>query len=146
MIDCMIELKIKPLFADAKIPSYAKPGDAGLDVFAYETVTIAPGERKAVSTGISSEFPAGYVALVWDRSSVATKKGLTKLSGVIDSGYRGEWKIVLLNVGQEMAQIEKGEKIAQVILTPYLSPTVTVVDELAGSERGTGGFGSTGTH
>jgi dUTP pyrophosphatase len=140
----MTVIKFKKLFPDARLPSYAKPGDAGMDVFAYTSVVIAPGERQVVATGIASEFSSDYVALVWDRSSLAVKQGIKTMAGVIDSGYRGEWKIALINLGKENLHIAKGDKIAQVILTPFVSAAIEEADTLSDSERGVGGFGSTG--
>ena len=139
-----IKIKIMKLVEGAKIPSYAHDGDAGMDVFSCEDKIIRPGKRELISTGISAELPNGYVALVWDKSGIATKNGVTKIAGVIDSGYRGEWKIALINLGEEDFKIEKGQKIAQVIIQEVISPEIVETLELEDSERSERGFGSTG--
>jgi dUTP pyrophosphatase len=140
----MIPLKVKKLYADAVLPSYAHEGDAGMDIFAYEEKLIAPGERCVVGTGIAAAFPIGYVALVWDKSGLAIKKGIKILGGVIDAGYRGEYKIGLLNTGKEPFEVKKGDKIAQVLIQKVERAAITEVDELDETARGEGGFGSTG--
>lgn len=139
----MVKIKIKKLVSDAKIPCYAHPGDAGMDIYSCEDLVIKPKHRSLVKTGISMDFPKGYVALVWDKSGIATK-GLTALAGVIDSGYRGEYKILLLNVGSKDFKIEKGQKIAQILIQPVIQPKIEEAEELDESSRGKGGFGSTG--
>lgn len=139
-----MNLKIKKLYHDAIVPRYAKAGDAGMDVFAYETLTLLPGERGIVKTGISTEFPEGYVLLVWDKSGISTKTGVTTLAGVIDAGYRGEIGIAVINLGHEPYMFEKGSKVAQLLFQPVLQPEIEEVSELSESERGEGGFGSTG--
>jgi len=138
-----IKIKIKKLSKDAIIPSYAYKGDAGLDLFSCEDAIIFPGERKLISTGISAEIPEGYVGLVWDKSGIALK-GIKTMAGVADSGYRGEYKILLLNVGKENYRIKKGDKIAQLLIQPVLTSEIQEVEELSKTERGEGGFGSTG--
>ena len=140
-----VELKIKRLYEDSMVPLYAHPGDAGLDVFSHETVTLAPGERGVIGLGFSAEFPEGFVALVWDRSSTAIKTGIRSLAGVIDSGYRGEWRIAILNVSDTPIQINRGDKIAQVLIQPVERVSVVVSDELEASERGEQWCGSTDT-
>lgn len=139
-----ITLKIKKLYPDAIVPSYAHPGDAGMDIFSYETVTIKPGERKKIATGVAIELPEGYVSLVWDKSGLASNHGLTNLAGVIDAGYRGEYFITLLNIGAEAYTIEKGHKIAQILIQKVEHPEIKVVEKLSESARGVGGHGSTG--
>jgi dUTP pyrophosphatase len=140
----MIPVRIQLLSPQAKTPGYAYPGDAGMDVFANETVTLAPGERHAVGTGFATEFPSDYVALVWDRSSMAVKKGIKTMAGVVDSGYRGEWKVVLINLSEAPVTIETGDKIAQAIFQRFETAAIEVVESLDDSSRGTAGFGSTG--
>jgi len=137
-------IKIKKLSEDAIIPCYAHDDDAGMDVFSNEDVLIGPKKRVLIKTGISVEFPRGYSALVWDKSGIAVNKGLTKIAGVIDSGYRGEWKIALFNLGEEAVKIKKGEKIAQVLFQKIERPEIVESNELENSSRGQGGFGSTG--
>ena len=137
-------LNIKKLDNDAIIPRYAHQGDAGLDLFSNEECTIKAGERRLVKTGISTSFPEGYVALIWDRSGNAAKKGIKTMAGVIDAGYRGEWGIVMLNTSDENFEIKKGDKIAQALIQPIINADVKEVESLEDSSRGEGGFGSTG--
>ena len=139
----MVKIKIKKLHPDAVIPKYAHETDAGMDIYSCEELVVKPKHRALVKTGISMDFPKGYVALVWDKSGMATK-GLTALAGVIDSGYRGEYKILLLNVGSKDFKIEKGQKIAQILIQPVVSGKIEEVEELDERSRGKGGFGSTG--
>ena len=139
-------LKIKKLNEDAIIPFYAHPGDAGLDLFSVEEVTIEPGKRKLVATGISIELPKNTEAQVRPRSGLALKYGVTVLNspGTIDEGYRGEIKVILINHGEEAFKINKGDKIAQMVIMPVLTVGIEEVEILNDSERGEGGFGSTG--
>jgi dUTP pyrophosphatase len=139
----MVKVKVKRLTNSAKLPIYAHPGDAGMDIFSDEKLVIKPSHRILVKTGISIEFPKGYVALVWDKSGIA-KKGLTKIGGVIDSGYRGEYKIMLHNISSKNYEIVKGQKIAQILIQKIEEPEIIEVKELESSDRGKSGFGSTG--
>ncbi len=139
-----MNINIKKINDQAKIPEYAHPGDAGMDIFSVEEITLKPGERHAVATGIAMQIPDGYVGLVWDKSGRAIKEGITTMAGVVDSGYRGEVKIVLINLSQEPVQVEKHQKIAQMLIQPIQSATVSEVEELDDTARGEGGFGSTG--
>jgi dUTP pyrophosphatase len=125
------------------LPEYATAGAAGADLRASESVVLAPGERAAVATGLRLEIPPGHVGLVWPRSGLAVKHGLDTLAGVIDSDYRGEVKVVLVNHGREPVRIEPGERIAQ-LLVQRVERARFVPGALAGSGRGDGGFGSTG--
>lgn len=123
-----------------------RDGDAGYDLFTLEGTTLQPGERQLLSTGLHVEIPDGYVGLVKDRSSTALA-GLHNLAGVIDASYRGEVKILVLNVGDAPYTIEVGQKIAQMVVIPCYTQSITYVDTvtaLASTERGDGGFGSTG--
>lgn len=129
---------------EAKVPAYACQGDAGMDLFSNEDILILPGKRVLISTGICVEFPEEFVALIWDKSGIALKKGLTKIAGVIDSSYRGEWKIALFNLGKEKIHINKGDKIAQVLFQRIEKAQVEIVENLSETSRGEGGFGSTG--
>jgi dUTP pyrophosphatase len=140
----MIELKIKRLHPDAKIPSYAYGDDAGMDLYALERMEIKPGERVQVRTGLATEFPHGYVGLFWDKSGLSHKQGLKTLGGVLDAGYRGELLIGLVNLSKETYVIEKHHKVCQMLIQPVIHPVINVVDELSESDRGTGGIGSTG--
>jgi dUTP pyrophosphatase len=137
-------IKIKKLDPEAKLPAYAHPGDAGMDIFSLEKTTLAPGERAKIRTGIAIELPQGFVSLVWDKSGLATTHGLKNLGGVIDAGYRGEYFITLVNLGQEAYTIEKHHKIAQILIQKVEHPEIVETEELGDSSRGAGGFGSTG--
>lgn len=130
---------------DAKLFRYAHDGDAGMDVFSLENVTIKPNERRVISTGVAMAVEPGFVALVWDKSGLAVKHGIKTMAGVIDSGYRGEVKIVLFNTSKEDHVIEMGEKIAQILIQKIESAVLEEVKSLDDTSRGEGGFGSTGT-
>lgn len=139
-----VKVKIKKLHPDAIVPQYAHPGDAGMDLYSVEDLVLHSGERVGVKTGISAEIPKGYVALVWDKSGNALKSGIKTMAGVIDSGYRGEYTVVLINLSGKDFEIKKGQKIAQVLIQKVEVPEVEVVDDLSDTSRGSGGFGSTG--
>ncbi len=139
-----MKIKIKKLTESAIVPKFAHDDDAGMDIFSDEDIIIDSGKRVAVKTGIAMEFPKDYAALIWDKSGVAMNKGLTKLAGVFDSCYRGEYKIVMYNLSGEAVKINKGEKIAQIVFHKIEHPEVEICDELSNSERGCGRFGSTG--
>lgn len=142
------KVNVKKLCDDAVIPTYGSEYAAGADLYAClsEEVTIAPGETYLVKTGIAMEIPEGYVGLVYARSGLATKKGLAPANkvGVIDADYRGEIMVPLHNHSNKEAVIEQKERIAQMIITPYLTAEYTVVNELNDTVRGENGFGSTG--
>lgn len=138
-----MKIKIKKLHPDAKLPSYVHPGDVGLDLFSLEDYTMQPGERKIFPLGFAMEFPVGYAAIVKDKSSIS-KNGLHTWGGVFDAGYRGEYNVGLVNLSQTAYHIEKGHKIAQLIIFPVAIAELEEVSELSDSARGTGGFGSTG--
>jgi dUTP pyrophosphatase len=125
----------------------AKPGDAGVDLRSTEAVTIEPGERCLIPTGLAVAIPEGYAGFVQPRSGMAINKGLGLLNspGLIDSGYRGELKVVAINLGSGPLRIERGDRIAQLVILPVPLFTYEEVEELPDSERGAGGFGSTGT-
>lgn len=137
-------LKIKKLDPDAIVPSYAHPGDAGMDIYANETIVINPGESVKVKTGIAMEIPDGYVGLMWDRSGMSTKNKIKSLGGVIDSGYRGESLVGLINLSDTPYTVEKGHKIIQMLVQKVERVDVVEADELTDTSRGEGGFGSTG--
>lgn len=139
-----MQIKVKKLREDAFLPKYALSGDAGMDLFAVENTTIEPGEIVSVQTGVSIEIPQGYVSLIWDKSSIPLKYGLTTMGGVIDHTYRGEYKIIMFNAGKEPHTFERGDKIAQLLIQPVISGEVVEVEELSDTVRGDGGFGSTG--
>ena len=125
------------------LPEYATDGAAGADLRAAETVTLRPGGRAAVATGVTLEIPAGHVGLVWPRSGLAVRHGVDTLAGVIDSDYRGEVKVVLVNHGAEPVAIAPGDRIAQLLVQPVARAQFTRA-ALAPTARGAGGFGSTG--
>jgi dUTP pyrophosphatase len=140
-----MKLKIKKLHTDALMPKFATQDDAGMDLFAIEDVTVEPMERKQIGTGIAMEIPEGHAGLIWDKSSLSHKFGIKTLGGVIDSGYRGEIKIGVINLGTEKYVIEKGHKIANFIIQKKETPEIIEVNELdLNTERGEGAFGSTG--
>lgn len=143
-----MKIKVKKLTPEAVVPTLGSKFAAGADLYSAEKgdVVIAPGETKFIGTGIAVEIPEGYVGLVYARSGLACKRGLAPANkvGVIDSDYRGEIKVALLNHGKESQTLEKGERIAQMVVAPYLSVTYEETDELSDTERGEGGFGSTG--
>ena len=145
-----LNVKIKKLNKNAKIPTYGSQSSAGADLYAYidneEGITIEAGQTEFIHTGISIEFPDGYVALVYARSGLACKQGLAPANkvGVVDSDYRGEIIVALHNHSSIPRKIKNGERIAQMVFTPYYTADFTLTDELSNTERGTGGFGSTG--
>jgi len=132
----------------AALPTYGSPFSAGADLYACtgKDVTVSPGETVLISTGLAMEIPEGYVGLVCARSGLATKRGLAPANkvGVIDSDYRGEILVSIFNHGPVPAVISHGERIAQLVITPVLSARFCVTDALSSTERGEGGFGSTG--
>ena len=139
-----MELKVKKLHPDAKIPSKGHPGDAGIDFFATENVLFAPGSQVNVKTGVAIEIPEGYVGLIWDKSSISFNKGLKIMGGVIDAGYRGEIIMSLLNTSKNEQIIEKGQKVAQMIIQKFEDCEILEIDSLSSSVRGVGREGSTG--
>lgn len=140
-----MELKVKKLNPDAKLPSKGHPGDAGIDFFAIETAVFAPGAQVNVKTGVAVEIPEGYVGLIWDKSSISFNKGLKIMGGVIDSGYRGEIIMSLINTTSKEQVIEKGNKVAQMIIQKFENCEILEVDSLSDSVRGVGREGSTGS-
>jgi len=135
------------LIASSVFPQVAHPGDAGADLQSTETLTLQPGERATVGTGISIALPEGYLAFIVPRSGLAAKHGITIVNspGTVDAGYRGEIKVTLLNTDTTSAfEIAAGDRIAQMIVMPFASPNFIAVEELPASVRGTGGFGSSG--
>jgi dUTP pyrophosphatase len=137
-------MKVKKLFSDAQLPQKAHTGDLGYDLFSLGITTIHPGETTLVNAGISIQFPVGYGALLRDRSSVATKRNLFVVAGVIDNGYTGAILIALHNAGSSAQRIQHGEKIAQMILIPTVEFPVEEVAEIESSDgRNDNGFGST---
>jgi len=141
----VIELPIQRLRDDAIVPVRAYTGDAGLDLAACERVVLAPGERAVVGTGLAVAIPEGYAGYVQPRSGLAAKHGISMVNtpGLVDSGYRGELKVILLNTDRrETFVVEAGMRIAQLVVLPVPEVDPVVVDELPASERGVRGFGS----
>lgn len=138
---------VEVLIAAPSLPAYAHPGDAGADLTAAEAVVLEPGERATVGTGVSIALPDGYAAFVVPRSGLAAKHGITVVNspGTVDAGYRGEIRVTLLNTDQADAyHVAVGDRIAQLIIAPVARARFIPVDRLPGSDRGEGGFGSTG--
>lgn len=140
-----MELKVKRIHPDAKLPVYGHAGDAGLDLFSVADRELAPGELFAVPTGVQVAVPSGHVGLVWDKSGISLQ-GVHRLAGVIDAGYRGEVQVVMINLGGTPFAIRKGMKIAQMLVQPVAAVTVVESDALDDTSRGQGGFGSTGLY
>jgi dUTP pyrophosphatase len=141
----VIEVAIRRLRDDAVLPQQAYTGDAGLDLAACEKVVLGPGERAVIPTGVAVEIPAGYAGFVQPRSGLAARHGIAIVNspGLVDSGYRGEIRVVLLNTdAREPFTVERGTRIAQLVVAPVASVRLVEVDELATSERGARGFGS----
>ncbi len=143
-----MNIKVKKLKPDATVPTMGSKFAAGADLYSAEDadVIIEPSETKFIGTGLAMEIPEGYVGLVYARSGLACKRGLAPANkvGVVDSDYRGEIKVALHNHGKEAQTVEKGERIAQMVIAPYLSVNYEEADALSETERGEGGFGSTG--
>ncbi len=139
-----MQIHIKRLHPEAKLPSYAHPGDAGADCFCYEQITLAPGELKSIGLGFAADIPEGYVALLWDKSSLSQKYGLKSFGGVVDAGYRGEYMAGIMNLSDKPYTFAKGDKVIQMLITPVVAGEIVEVDNLPDSARGTGKFGSTG--
>ncbi|MFB0566272.1 MAG: dUTP diphosphatase [Candidatus Aminicenantaceae bacterium] len=140
-----MELSVKKIHKDAKLPLYKHEGDAGLDIFSCVDCVLKAGETKPVPTGIKMAIPEGYAGLIWDKSGISLK-GIHRLAGVIDSGYRGEVRIVLTNLNSRPFIIEKGMKIAQLLIQKVERVKVVESEELEDTPRGEGGFGSTGKY
>ncbi|HWD86459.1 MAG TPA: dUTP diphosphatase, partial [Solirubrobacteraceae bacterium] len=142
-----MSLRVRRLDPDAKLPTRAHDGDAGLDLYALDGATLGPGERISLGTGIAVEIPPGRAGLVLPRSGLAARHGIALVNapGLIDSGYRGEVRVLLLNTDRDQpCEIRRGDRIAQLVLVAVEALDLVVVDELELSERGGGGFGSSG--
>ncbi len=142
MLDTQV-IPVKRLSTNAKLPSRNNEEDAGLDIYTTESRTLQPGELHLFSTGIAMELPRGYVGLLWDRSGMGVK-GVHRLAGVLDSTYRGEIKVVLVNLSEKPIEIKEGDKIIQCIIQQYLPTKIVEVEQLSSSNRGEKGFGSSG--
>ena len=142
-----MDLACLKLHDEARLPTRANDGDAGLDLYAVERASIAPGERASVGTGIAIEIPPGHAGLVLPRSGLAARHGvaLVNAPGLIDPGYRGEIRVLLLNTDRTAAfEVDRGDRIAQLVVTPIATARPTDVAELSASARAGGGFGSSG--
>ncbi len=143
-----LKVHVTPAAEGLPLPAYETPGSAGMDLRAAveDAVTLAPGERALVSTGLRLEIPAGYEGQVRPRSGLAIRHGITLLNtpGTIDSDYRGLLQVVVVNLGQEPFTIHRGDRIAQLVIAPVVQVELEVTEDLAETERGEGGFGSTG--
>ena len=145
-LDSAVRIEVVRSDPAVALPAYARQGDAGLDLAAVATVTLEPGGRELVPTGLRVAIPDGYAGLVLPRSGLALRSGVTVLNapGLIDSGYRGEIGVLLVNHGARPVVIQGGERIAQLVIQPVARTELVEVRELPGSRRGEGGFGSTG--
>ena len=141
-----MKLSFKRIHPDAVLPSYAHEGDAGMDVRSVQALTIQPGRRALVKTGLVAEIPSGYEIQVRPRSGLAFKHGVTVLNspGTVDSGYRGEIGVILSNFGDEPFPVSVGDRIAQLVVSPVTQAEISETSDVSSSERGEGGFGSTG--
>lgn len=141
-------INVKKLTESAQIPTRANESDAGWDIYSDEDVSITPNTQRLISTGISIAIPDGMVGLIWPRSGLAVKKGIDVFAGVVDSGYRGEVKVCLFNAGSiwgtPRVSIAKGDRIAQILFQPVPNFHLQEVDSLNATDRGDGGFGSSG--
>lgn len=139
----MVEVKIKRLNPEAKLPSYAHPGDVGLDLYSLEEASVLPGGHHRFYNGFALEFPEGYAAIVKDKGSIS-KAGLHTMGGVFDAGFRGEYNVHLVNLSDTPYRFEKGDKLAQLVIMPVAHATFVEADTLSETSRGKGQFGSTG--
>ena len=137
-------IKVKKTEERAIIPTRSNSDDAGWDLYSITTRSIAPSQRVTIRTGISLQIPEEYVGLIWPRSGMSVKNGIDVLAGVVDSGYRGEIKVCLLNTSREWMDIKEGDRIAQILFQEVPHFQLQEVDILQNSDRGEGGFGSTG--
>jgi dUTP pyrophosphatase len=140
------ELQVRLLHPEARPPERTRPGDAGYDLRCVEAFALAPGERRLVPTGVAIALPAGLAGLVVPRSGLAIEHGISVVNGpgLVDPNYRGELRVILVNLGSERFEAAAGDRIAQLLLVPFVTPDLRLVDELPESERGTNGFGSSG--
>lgn len=139
-----MELEVKKINSDAKLPTKGHPGDAGLDFYAIETVVFPPHGQMRVHTGVAMEIPDGHVGLIWDKSSVSFNMGLKVMGGVIDASYRGEVIMSLLNTTPKEVVLEKGHKVAQMLIQKFEDCDIVEVSDLSETIRGEGREGSTG--
>jgi dUTP pyrophosphatase len=138
-----MEIKVKKLKENAKLPTYHHAGDVGMDMYAMETVTIRPGEHYRFWHGFALEFPEGYGAIIMDKGSIS-KAGFTHMGGVYDAGYRGEYNTLLVNLSDKSYTFEEGDKVSQLVIMPVVIGKLKEVKKFSESSRGEGRFGSTG--
>lgn len=136
-------LPVRRVHPEATLPTRAHPEDAGLDLYALEDVILGPGEGRMARSGVAFALPRGTVGMIADRSSMA-RKGIKTAGGIIDAGYRGEVQVVFWNLSREEVRIARGDRMAQMLILPIETPAVQEVQELDETQRGSGGFGSTG--
>jgi len=139
----MEAIAVQKLVENATIPTRSHADDAGLDLYAVESFVIEPGQGKMVATGVAMEIPQGHVGMIADRSSLA-KKGLKTAGGIVDSGYRGEVKVLIWNLSHQSYSVSANDRIAQMLIIPIVTPQAKQVSDLSKTVRGVGGFGSTG--
>lgn len=139
-----MDIKVKKLYQDSKLPTHGHPGDAGMDFYAYERVGFPAGEQMRVHTGIAVEIPKGHVGLIWDKSGISFNLGLKVMGGVIDASYRGEIIMSMLNTTDTEVVLEKGHKVAQMLIQKFEHCDIVEISELSETVRGTGREGSTG--
>ena len=137
-------LKIKKFHSEATMPKYLRPGDAAMDLYSCESKVIQPQQREVVSTGIAMAIPKEHVGLIWDRSGMAANHGIKSMGGVIDSNYRGEIKVILHNLTNQPFTVEKGMRIAQMLIQKVEQKEILEVEDLDDTVRGEKAFGSTG--
>ncbi len=139
-----MQLKFKKLHPNAKIPSYAYAGDAGLDLYISEDLILKKDERRSIPLGIAIEIPDGYVGILFDKSGLSHKHGLKSYGGIIDAGYRGEIHVGMMNLSDADYEFKAGDKIIQILIMPVLKAEVVECEELSDTDRGEGAFGSSG--
>jgi dUTP pyrophosphatase len=142
-----MKIPLQRLDEGLPVPAHAHVGDGGVDLHAREAVRLAPGDRAVVATGIALAIPGGYAGLVTPRSGLAARHGISVVNGpgLVDAGYRGEISVILVNLSNEAFTIERGDRIAQLVVVPVVVQEFVVVDDLEATTRGSGGFGSTGS-
>jgi len=139
-----MQIKFKKLNENAVAPTYAFKFDAGMDLYCLENISVEPNQRVQIGTGIAMEIPEGFVGLIWDKSGLSHKSGLKTVGGVVDSQYRGEIKVGMINLSNETYNFEAGQKIAQMLIQKVEQVDLMESDTLSETDRGEGGFGSTG--
>jgi dUTP pyrophosphatase len=139
-----MHIHIQKLHTDARIPTYAHQGDAGFDIYIPYELTILPKERRSIPVGLAIEIPDGYVGLLFDKSGLSHTHGLKSYGGVIDAGFRGEIRVGLMNLSDTPYTFAQGDKLIQMLIMPVVRAEIIETDSLSDSDRGSGGFGSSG--